>query len=347
MTFKNSGPAGGVFRNHFVRPAIVGCIMCMIATSGGCNFVPKPTKLQWPWSEEKKKELPERILPVWTDSVLYQPNQPGVRGFGGRVYFYVKDGKDPVEVDGGLAVYVFDAENEQHDQKPLRKFAFTPEQFAGHMSHTSIGPSYSVWLPWGEVGGPPRKLSLIARFEGREGGTVISDPTIKLLPGVSGKKEPADDAQARSASSSPFQLTGHASAAKATSAASESGASNMDPAPTAHRNRDIGTIDLPPSFQRHLFDESKASDTKEPSSSESPAGSSSVDKGASSVDLGTPIPAVDSSTVVASPLTTEVVDYRSRMQQSAQAKHTVTGEKSKTDIRAGRWIQAPSRAERK
>ena len=70
------------------------------------------------------------------------------------------------------------------NQKPLRKYVFTADQFASHMSKTSIGPSYSVWLPWGEVGGPQMKLSIIARFEGVDGGTTISDPTIKLLPGI-------------------------------------------------------------------------------------------------------------------------------------------------------------------
>ena len=154
---------------------------CMV----GCQFAPKKLPDSWKWGEDDKPALPDRILAVWTDTVLHQPNQPGIRGFGGRVFFYLKDQTDPIEVDGKLAVYVFDSEDaDPMNQKPLRKYVFTADQFASHMSKTSIGPSYSVWLPWGEVGGPQMKLSIIARFEGVDGGTTISDPTIKLLPGI-------------------------------------------------------------------------------------------------------------------------------------------------------------------
>ena len=160
---------------------------CMV----GCQFAPKKLPDSWKWGEDDKPALPDRILAVWTDTVLHQPNQPGVRGFGGRVFFYLKDQTDPIEVDGKLAVYVFDAEDaDPMNQKPLRKYVFTADQFASHMSKTSIGPSYSVWLPWGEVGGPQMKLSIIARFEGVDGGTTISDPTIKLLPGIIGRESP-------------------------------------------------------------------------------------------------------------------------------------------------------------
>lgn len=158
-------------------------VLCCCTT--GCQFAPKKLPDAWKWGEEEKLPIPDRILAVWTDTVLHQPNQPGVRGFGGRIFFYLKDQTDPIKVDGRLAVYVFDAEDgDPMDQKPLRKYLFTADQFASHMSKTTIGPSYSVWLPWGEVGGPQMKLSIIARFEGVEGGTTISDPTIKLLPGV-------------------------------------------------------------------------------------------------------------------------------------------------------------------
>ncbi|MEZ6076018.1 MAG: hypothetical protein R3C56_10210 [Pirellulaceae bacterium] len=88
---------------------------------------------------------------------MHQTGQAGVRGFGGRVYFYAQDKTDPIEVDGGLTIYVFDADKLQaHDRRPLRKFVFTAEQFATHMSRTSLGPSSAVFGSLGsEVGGPP------------------------------------------------------------------------------------------------------------------------------------------------------------------------------------------------
>jgi len=179
-------------------------VLCCCTT--GCQFAPKKLPDAWKWGEEEKLPIPDRILAVWTDTVLHQPNQPGVRGFGGRIFFYLKDQTDPIKVDGRLAVYVFDAEDgDPMNQKPLRKYLFTADQFASHMSKTTIGPSYSVWLPWGEVGGPQMKLSIIARFEGVDGGTTISDPTIKLLPGVVKRDSVSEKSKGNTASGSVAQ----------------------------------------------------------------------------------------------------------------------------------------------
>ena len=183
-----------------------------------------------PWFEEDEKK-PERILAVWTDSVLHQSGQGGVRGFGGRLYFYEKENQDPVEVDGALAVYVFDADAvDPTKQKPLRKFVFTTEQFTKHMSRTSIGPSYSVWLPFGPVGEEAKRLVLITRFQGTKSGTLISDPTVKLLPGQPSKPV----SPKMSANDTPRVLP----------------ASHTETKP----GRSVETITLPPSFQRHLKD---------------------------------------------------------------------------------------------
>ncbi len=210
----------------------------------GCQFAPKTSSMNWPWNKKEITVIPDRILAIWTDTVLHQPNQPGVRGFGGRIYFYDKDDKEPVEVDGSLAVYVFDAEDTSPtDQKPLRKYMFTPAQFEAHMSKSSIGPSYSIWLPWGEMSGPQRRLSLIARFEGRGGGTTISDPTIKMLPGTPpvSKEIAKSETDSSHSDSSPVRLAGYVDATPLPNTKEESKTESR-----------IESIDLPPSFQRHL-----------------------------------------------------------------------------------------------
>ena len=206
----------------------------------------------WPWSSDKNAPLPDRILAVWTDSVLHQQSQTGIRGFGGRVYFYSKDNPDPIEVDGSLVVYAFDANDlSPNTQQPLRKFVFTPEQFRSHMSKTSMGPSYSVWLPWSEVGGPAMRLSLIARFEGKDGGTVLSEPVIKQLPGVPGnnqanKKGSESDKNVLQVSHS--EKAWHQGARKDSDSKNEGESSGSD----------IQTIDVPPSFHRHLRNDSQS-----------------------------------------------------------------------------------------
>lgn len=293
----------------------------------GCQFAPKASTIAWPWQKDVAQAIPDRILPVWTDSVLHQPSQPGVRGFGGRIYFYGKENTNPVEVDGSFAVYVFDADdNAASDQKPLRKYVFTADQFKTHMSKTSMGPSYSVWIPWGEVGGAPRRLSLISRFEGREGGTTISDPTIKMLPGIPINKEIAKG-QADSAKSieSTVVLAGHA---------------EIIP-PARHKDQSaekskIESIDLPPAFQRHLLVPRSAVEPSKASQGTLPIKRTDSDSAA--------VHAVDPTEALAAPLATQVYDYRTRGHQRSST--WIPSKQSKNDIRDGRWIQSISRNEK-
>jgi hypothetical protein len=278
----------------------------------GCQIAPKKMPDVWPWDKEEPKELPDRILAVWSDTVLHQKGMPGIRGFGGRIYFYKKDSTDPMEVDGGLAVYVFDADDlSPASQQPLRKFVFTPDQFASHMSKTSIGPSYSVWLPWSEVGGPQMRLSLIARFEGRDGGSTISDPTIKLLPGI-----PTQDSLAKS---KPKQTKNDSDSTVQQASFSEPSSveSTKEPAKKPDsNNREVKTIDLPPSFQRHL--QPVASTTKEFNS--------------------LPSPAFDNSGLV-----TEVTDLRSRGGSKPTSRIGQRQGSFGRDIHEGRSMQSISR----
>lgn len=252
--------------------------------SCGCQFSPQATR----WSHDfllgkKQPEIPDRMMVIWSDTVLHQPQQPGVRGFGGRIYFFRGDGHAPIEVDGGLAVYAFDATaTDPGSTKPERKFVFTADQFNEYMSSTDMGPSYSVWIPWDQVGGPARQLSLVTRFEGREGGVVISDPAIKLLPGIE-QPSPGNHSP-RTVHAGGNRTEAGATAAAVTRAGGPAGDAapqtepaiaqathlnsraprpdRLDPRAAASgpgltevldgRRREVTTIDIPPSFGRHL-----------------------------------------------------------------------------------------------
>ena len=241
-------------------------LLAAIPLPSGCQFAPKKTPAGWSWTEEEKQVVPERILAIWTDTVLRQPNQPGVRGFGGRIFFYDKEQNDPIEVDGKLVVFVFDADDHNpENQKPLRKYVIDADDFARHMSKTSIGPAYSVWLPWGDVKGPTKKLSIIARYEGRHGGTTLSDPTMKLLPGVEARTpktaipqggSPSDKPLVLNAAQNPLPQASQVShASQGVQRASYIQAPNTiapDLMRATETNRRTETIEVPPSFQRHF-----------------------------------------------------------------------------------------------
>lgn len=138
-----------------------------------------------PWDDGPKKGTPVRLAGTWTDSVLHQPGKTPQRGFGGRLLFYNKKGNDPILVDGQLVVYAFDeSDREPTDNRPTRRYVFPADQVALRMSESELGPSYSFWLPWDEVGNPQTEVSLIARFEPKKGPLIVGEQTRHILPGT-------------------------------------------------------------------------------------------------------------------------------------------------------------------
>jgi hypothetical protein len=150
----------------------------------------------WPWNDdEPRKGVPVRMVGTWTDTVMYQAGKKPQRGFGGRLMFYDREGDKPILVEGQLIVYAFDETNrDPTDNKPTRRYVFPPEQMPLHMSKNEIGPSYSFWLPWDEVGGPKTEVSLMCRFEPTRGTVIVGEQTRHLLPGttplVAGQRQP-------------------------------------------------------------------------------------------------------------------------------------------------------------
>jgi hypothetical protein len=255
--------------NRWAPVAIAAAFMIAI---GGCQFA--PTKKAWPknwFAKDDKPAVPDRMMIVWTDTILHQPQKPGVRGFGGRVFFYSGNETNPVTVDGALTIYAYDNDNVDSDSnRPERKYVFTEDQFAKHMSHTDLGPSYSIWLPWDEVGGDSRQLSLVSRFDGRSGGVVISKPAIKLLPGLAKKQKRGDAAVAKSVKAGVRQAGGgnddsddaDTDATIALASHDEGGDGKRQSATRLDRPKPPRVssmmIDLPPNFQRHLIDEPRS-----------------------------------------------------------------------------------------
>lgn len=171
-----------------IRKFDVTCMMAIIAvmvTVSGCAKFASNSMNWFADTEATEFEIPDRLVTIWADTVLHQPNQRGVRGFGGRVYFY-KDGNDrPISVDGNVTVYVFDGDYDSAESaNPSKKYIITAEQLKELASKSTLGLSYNLWIPWDEVGGKSRKLNLITRFDGTLGGTVISNSSTKLLPGI-------------------------------------------------------------------------------------------------------------------------------------------------------------------
>lgn len=177
----------------FAVASVVAASGCQSTGVGGGGLGRIGNPLDWgAKSDEPRAGTPERVVATWIDAVRQTPGQPSERGFGGRIYFYDR-AADPITVQGRLVVYAFDETGRgPTDNRPTRRYVFPPEQLAALMSVSEVGPSYSVWLPWGASADPPTDVSLSARFEPLEGGGLVaSDLTRQRLPGQGVAPDPA------------------------------------------------------------------------------------------------------------------------------------------------------------
>ncbi len=73
----------------------------------------------WPFGEDKPCK-PDRVIALWTDTVLTRSDSPPVRGFGGRLMFYEGKNEKPIKVEGTLVVYAFDENGPRSEQRSAR-----------------------------------------------------------------------------------------------------------------------------------------------------------------------------------------------------------------------------------
>jgi hypothetical protein len=140
-------------------------------------------------------ETPTRLVTTWTEAVHNRTGETPKRGFGGRLAFFKNGSEDPVRVEGQLVIYAFDESGDDpYKTEPTKRYIFPAEQLSLHESESKLGPGYNIWLPWDEAGGFERKVSLIARFEPKDGPIIVGEQTKHLLSGIA--KPGAADAEA-------------------------------------------------------------------------------------------------------------------------------------------------------
>ena len=184
--------------------------LASLGFAAGCAQLDWKQPVAWVSRAEDEPQTPARMVVVWTDAVAQHPDRRPTRGFGGRLMFYGPEDDAPIRVDGALVVYGYDEEGrDPKDTQADRKYVFTREQFATHYGKSKLGDSYSIWVPWDEeVGGPRRQVALICRFQPVDGPAVVSEQTVSALPGASTPIAMKVGEQADRADSVGFQATG-------------------------------------------------------------------------------------------------------------------------------------------
>ncbi|MEM7784380.1 MAG: hypothetical protein AAF623_13585 [Planctomycetota bacterium] len=164
----------------------------------------KTKKLAKSMSSEEEPNPPVTMTILWKESVFQKPGKPAVRGFGGRVFFY-DEFNNTVPAKGKLVIYGFDESNEaEKSQAADKKFEFTSEDLESLFGDTGLGPSYSIWCPWDQVGGFRKTIALIPMFKTEDKKVIRSGQSINVLQGkVDEHAESSDDRPYKVLGSSP------------------------------------------------------------------------------------------------------------------------------------------------
>ena len=169
----------------FRASRVLGCLVIFGWLATAANAWDVTAWRPWPFNADEKPAVPDRVLSSWTEATASQAGQTPIRGFGGRLMFFEGKKEKPIKVEGTLVIYAFDETGrDPSNTKPDRKYVFTPEQLPAHYSKSKIGHSYSVWLPWDEVGGMQKEVTLVVRFEPKAGAVVLGEQCRQLLSGI-------------------------------------------------------------------------------------------------------------------------------------------------------------------
>ncbi len=172
---------------------------CQSWTSKPGASTPSAKKSSWFKFGKKEYQTPQSMAVIWKEDTIFVPGKAPTRGFGGRVYFY-NEKSQAIPVEGELTVYGYDESQPNHlktnpDQAD-KKFKFTSEQFTQHFSESQLGASYSIWIPWDEIGGATKKIALLPTFVTVDGKLVRGESSTQVLPGQGPSVQPGMDGSA-------------------------------------------------------------------------------------------------------------------------------------------------------
>jgi len=168
----------------FLSTLLATLVVCFVGCAGlNDGSVRGPNTFKSMLADEEPEFVdPSSMVAIWKPSTYEKPGTKSIRGFGGRFYFHNAK-NEPVKVDGLLTVYGYDDAEGESSGKANRKFVFESNTFQRHHSDSGLGDSYSFWVPWDEVGGLEKTITLIPVFKSANGKIPESQPATLRLPG--------------------------------------------------------------------------------------------------------------------------------------------------------------------
>lgn len=112
---------------------------------------------------------------LWQPGEGCDPEGVPCKGFMGTILFLSKT-STPLVIEGEVRVYLFDDQGTpEENTKPLRMFNFDNGSWAIHLTSTSFGPTYTVFIPYVRRGVSNAACTLRVRLKPKAGPVVFSE----------------------------------------------------------------------------------------------------------------------------------------------------------------------------
>jgi hypothetical protein len=168
-------------------------IALVCAAASGCSSLAGVSSALNPFGT--KTTIADAKNPAVEVACIWQPGEgrgeKGVpaRGFSGQIYFFTNNGSEPVLVNGSMRIYLFaDVGTPEERTRPLKQFDYEPAAWSAHAAMGSLGPSYSVFVPYPRVEAYQVRCQLRARFTPADGGPPIWSEAVNMV--LDGPPEP-------------------------------------------------------------------------------------------------------------------------------------------------------------
>ena len=108
--------------------------------------------------------------------------KPGPDGFVIKVFASNRQRPKPLEIESGrIEILMFDGAPgtaEGASFEPKRVWNYTAQELRGLEVRSSIGIGYQITAIWGEAKPAGNKISVVVRYTGPSGGSVVSAPSV-------------------------------------------------------------------------------------------------------------------------------------------------------------------------
>lgn len=178
---------------RYMRTVVSACLILSTLCNVGCTTFKSPFGTKIPTATAADPAT--QILCFWQPGEGNDPDGYPCRGFSGQILFTSNKSQAPVKIDGDVRIYLFDDQGTVDEQaKPLRQFDFDGGSWNIHLGKTSLGPTYSIFIPYVRRGVTEANCSLRIRLKPKHGPTIFSDfssmplnPTKKVKRGEDAK----------------------------------------------------------------------------------------------------------------------------------------------------------------